>query len=129
MHDQRIEIKYKNNRHNLENHRQSFIIVLCIWLILYIVLCIWQILFIVLCICLILFIVSNQLFRYSNITHFIVGDHRAYNDIVTTVGKSKVSFLFLIYFTAAFDTIDHDNLFYILDRYVGIGGSALQLTG
>ena len=26
-----------------------------------------------------------------------------------------------------FDTIDHDNLFYILEKYVGIGGSALQL--
>ena len=27
----------------------------------------------------------------------------------------------------AFDTIDHDNLFYILEKYVGIGGSALRL--
>ena len=29
--------------------------------------------------------------------------------------------------SAAFDTIDHDNLFYILEKYVGIGGSALRL--
>ena len=28
---------------------------------------------------------------------------------------------------AAFDTIDHDNVFYILETYVGIGGSALRL--
>ena len=29
--------------------------------------------------------------------------------------------------SAAFDTIDHDNLFYILEKFVGIGGSALRL--
>ena len=29
--------------------------------------------------------------------------------------------------SAAFDTIDHDNLFYILEKYVGICGSTLQL--
>ena len=29
--------------------------------------------------------------------------------------------------SAAFDTIDHDNLFYILEKYDGIGGSALRL--
>ena len=43
---------------------------------------------------------------------------RVYNDIVTTV---------LLDFSAAFDTIDHDNLFYILEKYVGIGGSAPRL--
>ena len=48
-----------------------------------------------------------------------------YNDIVTTVGKSNGSFLVLLDLSAAFDTIDHDNLFYILEKYVGIGGSAL----
>ena len=37
------------------------------------------------------------------------------------------SFLVLLYLSAAFDTIDHDNLFYILEEYVGIGGSALRL--
>ena len=49
-----------------------------------------------------------------------------YYDIVTTVGKGNGSF-FVLDFSAAFDTIDHDNLFYILERYVGIGGSALRL--
>ena len=52
---------------------------------------------------------------------------RVYNDIVTTVGKGNGSFLVLLDLSAAFDTIDHDNLFYILDKYVGIGGSVLRL--
>ena len=43
-----------------------------------------------------------------------------YNDIVTTVGKGNGSFLVLRDLSAAFDTIDHDNLFYILEKYVGI---------
>ena len=50
-----------------------------------------------------------------------------YNDIVTTVGKGNGSFLVLLDLSADFDTIDHDNLFYILEKYVGIGGSALRL--
>ena len=50
-----------------------------------------------------------------------------YNDIVTTVGNGTGSFLVLLDLSAAFDTIDHDNLFYILENYVGIGGSALRL--
>ena len=40
---------------------------------------------------------------------------RVYNDIVTTVGKGNGSFLVLLDLSAAFDTIDHDNLFYILE--------------
>ena len=52
---------------------------------------------------------------------------RVYNDIVTTVGKGNGSFLVLLDLSAAFDTIDHDNVFYILEKYVGIGGSALRL--
>ena len=52
---------------------------------------------------------------------------RVYTDIVTTVGKGNESFLVLLDLSAAFDTIDHDNLFYILEKYVGIGGSALRL--
>ena len=51
-----------------------------------------------------------------------------FNDIVTTVGKGNGSFLVLLDLSAAFDTIDHDNLFYILEKYVGIGGSALPLV-
>ena len=50
-----------------------------------------------------------------------------YYDIVTTVGKSSGSFQVLLDLSAAFDTIDHDNLFYILEKYAGIGGSALRL--
>ena len=49
-----------------------------------------------------------------------------YNDIVTTVGKGSGSFLVLD-LSAAFDTIDHDNLFDKLEKCVGIGGSALRL--
>ena len=52
---------------------------------------------------------------------------RVYNNIVTTGGKGNGSFLVLLDLSAAFDTIDHDNLFYILEKYVGIGGSALRL--
>ena len=52
---------------------------------------------------------------------------RVYNDIVTTVGKGNGSYLVLLDLSAAFDTIDHDNLFYILEKYVEIGGSALRL--
>ena len=51
-----------------------------------------------------------------------------YNDIITTVGKGNGSFLVLLDLSAAFDTIDHDNLFYILEKYVGIGGSALVIV-
>ena len=52
---------------------------------------------------------------------------RMYNDILTTAGKGNGSFLVLLDLSAAFDTIDHDYLFYILEKYVGIGGSALRL--
>ena len=50
-----------------------------------------------------------------------------YNDIVTTVGKDNGSFQVLLDLSAAFDTIDHDNLFYIFEKYVGIDGSAFRL--
>ena len=48
---------------------------------------------------------------------------RVYNDIVTTIGAMLV----LLDLSAAFDTIDHDNLFRILEKYVGIYGNALKL--
>ena len=52
---------------------------------------------------------------------------RVYNDIVTMVGTGNGSYLVLLDLSAAFDTIDHDTLFVILEKYVGITGSALQL--
>ena len=51
---------------------------------------------------------------------------RVYSDIVTTIGKGNGSFLVLLDLSAAFDTIDHSNLFDILEKYVGITGDALQ---
>ena len=48
-----------------------------------------------------------------------------YNDIVTTAGKDIGSFLVLLDLSTAFDTIDHDNVFTILEKCLGIGGSAL----
>ena len=41
---------------------------------------------------------------------------RVYNDIVTTVVKGNGSFPVRLDLSAAFDTIDHDNLFYILEK-------------
>ena len=52
---------------------------------------------------------------------------RVYNDIVTAVRKGNGLFLVLLDLSAAFDTIDHDDSFYILEKYVRIGGSALRL--
>ena len=43
------------------------------------------------------------------------------------VGKRNRSYLVLPDLSVAFDTIDHDTLFVILDKYIGITGSALQL--
>ena len=50
-----------------------------------------------------------------------------YNDIATTIGRGKGAMLVLLDLSAAFDTIDHDNLFCILEKYVGICGNALKL--
>ena len=50
-----------------------------------------------------------------------------YNDIVTTIGGGNGAILVLLALPAAFDTIDHDNLFCILEKYVGIYGNALKL--
>ena len=40
---------------------------------------------------------------------------RVYSDIVTMVGKGNGSYLVLLDLSAAFDTIDHDALFVILE--------------
>ena len=50
-----------------------------------------------------------------------------YNDIVTTIGRGNSAMLVLLHLSAAFDTIDHDNLCCILVKYVGICGNALKL--
>ena len=42
------------------------------------------------------------------------------------VGKGNRSYLILL---AAFDTIDHATLFVIIEKYIGIAGSALQGGG
>ena len=39
---------------------------------------------------------------------------RVYNDIVTTIGRGNGAMLVLLYLSAGFDTIDHDNLFVFL---------------
>ena len=44
-----------------------------------------------------------------------------------SLAKAMDHFLVLLDWSAAFDTIDHDNSLYILEKYVGIGGSALRL--
>ena len=43
------------------------------------------------------------------------------------LAKAMDHFLVLLDLSANFETIDHDNLFYILEKYVGIGGIALRL--
>ena len=52
---------------------------------------------------------------------------RVYSDIVTMVGKGNGSYLVLLDLSAAFDTVDHDTLFVILEKYIGITGSVLQI--
>ena len=47
-----------------------------------------------------------------------------YNDIATTIGRGNGAMLILLDSSAAFDTIDHDNLFCILEKYVGNCGNA-----
>ena len=42
-------------------------------------------------------------------------------------GSGNGAMLVLLDLSAAFDTIDHDNLFCILENYVGISGNALKL--
>ena len=52
---------------------------------------------------------------------------RVYKDIVTTIGRGNSAMLVLLDLSAAFDTIDQDNLFCILEKYVGVGGNDLKL--
>ena len=50
-----------------------------------------------------------------------------YNDSVTTIRRGNGAMLVLLDLCAAFDTIDHDNLFCMLGKSVGFRGNALQL--
>ena len=50
-----------------------------------------------------------------------------YNDIVTTIGRGNGAMLVLLDLSAAFDTMYHDNLFCIPEKYVGICENALKL--
>ena len=52
---------------------------------------------------------------------------RVYNDIVTTIGRGNGVMPVLFDLSAAFDTIDHHDLFCILEKYVVICGNALKL--
>ena len=45
---------------------------------------------------------------------------RVYNDIVNTISRGNCDMPVLLDLSAAFDTIDHDNLVCILEKYVGI---------
>ena len=52
---------------------------------------------------------------------------RVCNDIVTTIGKGNGSSLVSLDLSAAFDTIDIENLFNHLEKYDSISGNALKL--
>ena len=42
---------------------------------------------------------------------------RVYNHNINTIGRGNGAMLGLLYLYSAFDTIYHDNLFYILEKY------------
>ena len=50
-----------------------------------------------------------------------------YNDTVSTIGGDNGAMLVLLDLFAAFDKIDHDTMFCILEEYVEICGNALKL--
>ena len=52
---------------------------------------------------------------------------RVYDDIVTTIGRGNGAMLVFLDLSAAVDTIDHDNLFCKLEKYVRISGNTLKL--
>ena len=52
---------------------------------------------------------------------------RVQNDILSSIGQKKGSFLILLDLSAAFDTVDHDLLLSFLENHAGLAGSALSL--
>ena len=72
-------------------------------------------------------IVENFQSAYKTAHSFETALLRVYNYIVTTIGRGNGAMLVLLDLSAAFDTIDYDNLFCILEKYVGICGNALKL--
>ena len=72
-------------------------------------------------------LITNLLINFSLHIGVETALLRVYNDIITMVGKGNGSYLVLLDLSAAFDTIYHDTFFVILEKYVGITGSALQL--
>lgn len=47
------------------------------------------------------------------------------NDILTSLDKGEAVLLVLLDLSAAFDTIDHERLLFILEHQVGLTGTAL----
>ena len=52
---------------------------------------------------------------------------RVYNDSVITIGRGNGAMLVLLDLSSDFDTIDHDNLFCILEKNVKVCGNPLKL--
>ena len=72
-------------------------------------------------------IVDNSQSAYKTGHSFETALLRVYNYVVTTIGRGNGAVLVLLDITAAFNPIDHDNLFCILEKYDGICGNALKL--
>ena len=51
---------------------------------------------------------------------------RVHNDLLMTVDSGNEALLFLLDFSAAFDTIDHDILFHRLEYRFGLSGSVIE---
>ena len=52
---------------------------------------------------------------------------RVYNGVMFNIDRGNVTLLMLLDLSAAFDTIDHQILFHILEHSLGIPDSALAL--